>query len=402
MTDIYIYDAVRTPRGKGRAGGALSGCTPQALVGTLTEALEARTSPDAVRRAASLTLGCVTQFGAQGGHIALVSRLAAGLPETMRAVTLNNFCVSGLTAVAAAADEAAARRDARLRLAGGVEMMSRAPFMADQGFHYSDPETSASLGYVPVVLSADLMAAREGLTREALDAVTARSHARAARAWARGGLDEVIAVAGRDGAVILAADECVRADMTLERLSALKPAFAALGAQGYDARMLAACPELDEISHVHTLAHCPPLADAAALVLLGARDAGEAAGIRPKARIRALEQTAGDPVLQLTSGFAAMERALDAAGARLADMERIEFMEAFAAVPAKFERDYAPDPERVNPDGGHLAMGHPMGATGAILVAALLAGLERQDASTGLAVAHGGSGVGAAIIIERV
>ncbi|WP_429910885.1 acetyl-CoA C-acyltransferase [Glycocaulis sp.] len=402
MTQTYIYDAVRSPRGKAKDDGGLAALKPHALTGQLIEALAARNGADAVSQAASLTLGCVGQVGAQGGHIALVTRLHAGLPDVVRALTINNYCVSGLTAVGMAASEADASGDDRLRLSGGVEMMSAVPFMGDKAHYYADAKTAAALRYVPVALSADLMATMEGFSKDDLDAVTARSHNRAAAAWERGGLSEVIAIKGEDGQVMLDRDESVRAGTTPEGLGRFAPAFAEMGAAGFDAVMLKARPELNAINHVHSVANCPPVCDGAALALVGSKGAGEAAGIKPKARIRAAVEATGDPVLQLTAGFAAMEQILKETGLKLSDFDRIEFMEAFAATPVKFERDYKPDMDKVNPEGGHLAMGHPMGASGAILLATMLGGLERSGGSLGLIVAHGGSGVGSAMVVERV
>lgn len=399
--DIYLYDAVRTPRGKSKDTGGLAEFTPHELVRQLVAALKSRTSPEAIDRTAALTLGCVGQIGAQGGHLALVSRLHARLPEAVRALTINNYCVSGMTAVGLSAHEAASFGDDRLRLAGGVEMMSRVAFMGDHAFYYDDPETARNLRYVPVVLSADLMATMEGFTKADLDAVTARSHQRAAAAmeYER---NEIVAAKRADGSIALERDECVRPGTTVEALSAMEPAFGELGAKGFDTVMLKARPELNEIRHLHSVANCPPTCDGASLVLLGSKAAGEAAGLKPRARIRALAEATADPVLQLTAGFAALDSVVERAEMALGDFDRIEFMEAFAATPVKFERDYAPDIDKVNPEGGHLAMGHPMGASGAILISTLLAGLERQGGTTGLAVAHGGSGVGSAIVIERV
>ena len=402
MTDIYIYDAVRLPRGKAKDTGGLAACTPHELIAQLVAALEERSSEEAVLGAASLTLGCVGQVGAQGGHLALVSRLHSGLPETMRAVTLNNFCVSGLTAAGAAADDAAASGDDRLRLAGGVEMMSRVPFMGDKAFYYADPEVSQALRYVPVALSADLMATREGFSKDALDEVTARSHQRAAAAWETGGLDEVVPAHGADGETRLERDEAVRAGTTVEALSGMEPAFAELGAKGYDKLMTDALEDVDRVEHLHSVANCPPPCDGAALALIGSKAAGEAKGLKPKARILARAEATADPVLQLTAGFKAMDAALHKADVTLADLDRIEFMEAFAATPVKFERDYKPAIDKVNPEGGHLAMGHPMGASGAILLSTLVGGLQRQDGKLGLVVAHGGSGVGSAMVVERL
>lgn len=402
MTHTYIYDAIRSPRGKAKDDGGLAHLKPHALTAQLIAALGARNGEEAVKDAASLTLGCVGQVGAQGGHLALVTRLHAGMPDSMRALTINNYCVSGLTAVGMAASEADASSDDALRIAGGVEMMSAVPFMGDKAYYYADRETASALRYVPVALSADLMATMEGYTKDDLDSVTARSHQRATAAWEKGGLDEIIAITGEDGQVRLTHDESVRAGTNIEGLARFGPAFAEMGAAGFDAVMLKARPELKEINHLHSVANCPPVCDGAALALVGSKAAGEAAGIKPKARIRAFTEATGDPVLQLTAGFAAMDQLLARTGLNLSDFDRIEFMEAFAATPVKFERDYAPDLDKVNPEGGHLAMGHPMGASGAILLATMVAGLERSGGTLGLIVAHGGSGVGSAMVVERV
>ncbi|WP_440958676.1 acetyl-CoA C-acyltransferase [Oceanicaulis sp. LC35] len=400
--DMYIYDAVRSPRGKSKPNGGLAALTPHELVRQLIAALAERNGDQVATEAASLTLGCVGQIGAQGGHLALVSRIHAELPPSVRALTINNFCVSGLTAIGLAAQDGLVSGDDRLRLAGGVEMMSRVPFMGDGAFYYDDPETARRLNYVPVVLSADLLATMEGFEKADLDRVTARSHQRAAAAWERGGLTEVIAMRDAEGEIALAHDECVRSSTTEDSLARMEPAFVEMGAQGFDKIMVDNAPGVDAIRHVHSVANCPPTCDGAGLSLIGSRAAGERMGLKPRARIKAMAEASADPTLQLTAGFAAMEQVLVKAGMTLSDFDRIEFMEAFAATPVKFERDYAPDLDRVNPDGGHLAMGHPMGATGAILTATMVSGLERDNGQFGLIVTHGGSGVGSAMIVERV
>lgn len=402
LTDAYIYDAVRTPRGKGREGGALAGLGPHELTARLIAALKTRAGADAVDSASALILGCVGQVGCQGGNIALVSRLHAGLPHHVTAWTLNNFCVAGLTAAGQAAAMASAGEN-RLMLAGGVEMMSQVPFMGDQASYYTAPDLARALRYAPVALSADLLATKAGLDRAALDHEVITSHQRAARAWAEGRNDAaVIPVRGPDGTMVLERDDCIRPGMDQAALDAMPAAFEKLGAAGYDAMMLAANPGLERIEHLHSIAHCPPMADGAALALIGSKAAGEAAGLKPLARIRACIDRGGDPVDQLTAGFAAMDALLRQTGLSLRDFDRIEFMEAFAAVPALFRRDRDADRDRVNVNGGHLAMGHPMGATGAILLTTLVHELIRCGGSLALAVAHGGSGTGSAMIIERV
>lgn len=401
LNDAYIYDALRTPRGKGREDGALAGLGPHELVAQLVAALKRRTSPHAIDSAGAMILGCVGQVGSQGGNIALVSRLHAGLPHEVAAWSLNNFCVAGLTAAGQAAALASAG-ESRLMLAGGVEMLSQVPFMGDKASYYCDPDLARALRYAPVALSADLMATKEGLDRAALDAEVLQSHQRAAQAWAGGRhAGAVIPVHGPDGAVLLEQDECIRPSMDQAALDALPPAFAKLGAAGYDAMMLAAHPGLEQVVHLHSVAHCPPLADGAALALIGSKSAGEAAGLKPLGRIRARADAAGDPVDQLTAGFAAMDALLKQTGLTLRDFDRIEFMEAFAAVPALFRRERDADPQRINVNGGHLAMGHPMGASGAILLTTLVHELARCGGALGLVVAHGGSGAGSAMIVER-
>ncbi|MFC3069195.1 acetyl-CoA C-acyltransferase [Phenylobacterium soli] len=399
--DVYVFDAARTPRGKGRPGGALAAIPPVALVEQLVRALERRNGAEAVRAAGHFTLGCVTQVGGQGGHVALAARIRAGLPDSVACLTINNFCVSGLSAVADAARRVATGQ-VDLALAGGVESMSQAPFLADRADYYSDMALAAQMGWAPVGLAADLMATREGLPREALDAMVLRSHARAAAAWRDGRYDgRVIPVLGADGTVALANDENIRDFGDGATLARLEPVFAAAGAQGYDEILVGNTPGLNKVEHVHTVAHCPPIADGAALVLVGSAEAGQRYGLTPLARVRAVAECADDHVLQLTAGFRAMEQVVARAGLALDQVGAVEFMEAFAAAPALFERDYPCDPARVNPNGGHLAMGHPMGATGAVLTTTLLDDMVQLEAETGLVVATGGVGVGAAMVLER-
>lgn len=401
MNDVYVFDAVRSPRGKGRPDGALAGVAPPLLVSQLVEALRARCGAAAVDSVNALVLGCVTQTGAQGGHVAIAAKLLAGLPYAVAPLTINNFCVSGLSAIAAAMRRIAAD-DASLVLAGGVESMSQVGFMTDAASYYTDMALAARMGWAPVGVGADALAAVEGVGREDLDRFALLSNRRAAQAWAAGRYAKrVIAIRGDNGDIALAADENIRDHGDGAKLAGLPPVFAGVGAAGFDEIVCARLGIL-ALPHVHTAAHCPPIADGAGLVLLGGRDAGARFGLQPVARIVALAEAAGDPTLQLTAGFAAMESALAKADARLSDMDAIEFMEAFAVTPVKFERDYRPDIDKVNVNGGHLAMGHPMGATGAILFGALLDALETVDGARGLVVATGGVGVGVAAVIERL
>lgn len=401
-TAVYLYDGLRTPRAKGRAakgdrpGGALSETAPQALVTTLIDAIEAR-APGIKARTTRLSLGCVGQIGPQGGHIALVSRLAAGLPDSTAVRTLNNNCVSGLSAVMDAALWTG--RDGGLALAGGVEMLSQVGFLADKASYYTDPATTADLRWAPPVLGAELIATIDGIDKAELDVVTHRSHQRAHAAWERGFYDShVVPVQNAAGETLIARDALIRPHMSPDDLAAMPPAFAAQGAAGFDAMMLRVFPDLPQINHVHSIANCPGMADGAAMILLGT----DHPDLTPRARIVDYVETAGDPVLQLAAGFTALDIILARQSLLVDDIDRWEFMEAFAAPPVKFLRDYGVDPDRVNVNGGHLAMGHPMGATGAILLAALLCELEASGTRRGMVVAQAGGGIGAAMLIERV
>lgn len=400
--DVYVFDAVRTPRGKGSPKGSLASVPPTNLTTQLVDALRARNGDDAIAAIDVFALGCVTQIGAQGGHIGLAARVQAQLPDDSAVLTINNFCVSGLSALSEAARRVALG-ESKLALAGGVESMSQVAFMTDNAPYYTDPKLIQHMAWAPPGLAADLLAAREGIGRDALDAATLRSHQRALAAWQAGRYARrVIPIRDAAGEIALAHDENIRDYAEGEALKAYKPVFAEMGAARFDTVLLAHYPDMAKLEHTHTLAHCPPIADGAALALIGAREAGEALGLKPVARVRAFAETGGDHVLQLTAGFRAMDLALQRAKLSLHDIGAIEFMEAFAAVPVKFERDYAPDMNRVNPNGGHLAMGHPMGATGAILFAAALDSMEDLDSELGLVVATGGVGVGAAMVLERV
>ena len=276
LSNVFIYDAVRTPRGKGRPpkndkpGGALSSVSPHDLVAGLSDVLHKRNS-NIDGQISRLTLGCVGQVGPQGGHIALVSRLAAELPDTTAVTTINNYCVSGLTAVNQSAAWAHTKSDA-LIMAGGVECLSQVGFLADKANYYTDPALAKRLKWIPPVLGAELIASIEGFTKPDLDEITLMSHKRAAKAWENGHYDHSVAPVERDGEVLLDTDELIRKNMTLEKLETMLPAFAEQGAAGFDAMMLAEHPELDEISHIHSIANCPGMVDGAALVLLGGEE----------------------------------------------------------------------------------------------------------------------------------
>lgn len=375
-----IVDAVRTPRGKARPDGGLAQETPHGLVAKLVQAIEDRGGSP--RDVDQLILGCVGQVGAQGGHIGMVAKFSAGLTDRTVTHTLNNFCASGLSAIGNAAAAIEAGQVDRA-LAGGVEMMSRVGFMADGADYYTAEEFEPRLRYIPVALAADLLAVKLGITREQLDSVALESQRRSALA------EEVPALlASRITIGALDREEAVRPS-TAERFAKLPPAFAEL-AKAYTGPL-----EGQAIEHRHTVAHAPPMADGAGLALLAS--SGSA-----RARILAYAEAGGDPRDSLLAGFDAMDRALSTVGLGLPDMDRIEFMEAFAVVAAHFLKSRPVDPAKVNVSGGHLAKGHPMGATGAILTSTLLDALDEFGGRLGLVVATGAQGVGAAMVVERL
>lgn len=377
----YIVDAVRTPRGKARPEGGLAALKPQDLVAGLIEAIEAR--GHAAKQAEGLYLGSVGQVGAQGGHVALVSKLKAGLSDEAFAISLNNYCVSSLTAVGEAASKVASGQ-AKTVLAGGVEMMSRVPFMADRADYYSDLSFEPRARYIPVAVAADRLAGDLGISREELDAVALTSQQRAAAAEGTALNASRIAMNG------LEVDEAIRPKTSAETLAAMPPAFEAMAAPYAEAL------EGQTITYQHTLSHAPPMTDGASMALISASPEGA------RARIVASVEIGGDPYASLTAGFAAMEKALQKAGLSLADMDRIEFMEAFAVTIARFLRDYPAAHDRVNVGGGHIAKGHPMGASGVILLSSLLDALDACQGRYGLVVAAGAQGVGSAMIVERL
>jgi acetyl-CoA C-acetyltransferase/acetyl-CoA acyltransferase len=385
VTDVFLFDAVRTPRGKARLDGGLADLSPQELVRTQIEALKDR-GGGAIERAEALLLGCVTQSGAQGANIALISKLHSGLDDSVAALTINNYCASGLSAIGQAIAMVGSGQ-ANAVLAGGVEMMSQTPFMSDKASYYSDESLPPRARYIPPVLAADRLANAEGLGRLALDAVALVSQQRATAAEHDPQLQHSRIAVGK-----LAGEECIRPTTTAESLAAAAPAFGALQADFAGALGGAG------FEPIHTLAHAPPVCDGAALALVG----GSGIGAYPRARVLAYAESGGDPEASFTAGLAAMDKALARAGLSLDQIDRIEFMEAFAVTIAKFLRDREPHPERVNVAGGHLAKGHPMGASGAILTSTLLDTLDAAKASLGLIVTTGATGVGAAMIVERL
>ncbi|HZN72148.1 MAG TPA: acetyl-CoA C-acetyltransferase [Micromonosporaceae bacterium] len=407
--EAFIYGAVRTPRGRGKPaangkpGGALYEVKPVSLVVGLIDDLRKRFPTLDPAVIDDLILGCVTAVGDQGMVIARTAALLAGLPDTVAGVTLNRFCASGLEAVNTAAQKVRAGWD-DLIIAGGVESMSRIPMGSDGGAIMMDPESGYAIGVVPQGISADLLATIEGFSRSDVDSYAATSHARAAKAWADGAFDRsVVAVRDRIGQTILDRDEHIRPDTTPETLAALESSFAGIGELGgFDAVALQRYHWVERIDHVHTAGNSSGIVDGAALVLVGSEAAGYAQGLTPRARVVSAAVTGSEPLIMLTGPTMAAQKALAKARLRVDQIDLFEVNEAFAAVPLRFIKDLDLDPEAVNVNGGAIAMGHPLGATGAMLVGTLLDELERRELRYGLATLCVGGGMGIATIIERL
>jgi acetyl-CoA C-acetyltransferase len=398
--EAFIYDAVRTPRGRARPDGALAGVKPIDLLAGLFRSLEERTALDTAR-VDDIVLGCNTQTGEQGADIAKIASLYAGWDHNPSGATLNRFCCSGLDALATAA----AKVDAGvsdLVVAGGVESMSRVPMLSDAGPWFADPEVAAVTGFVHMGISADLVATVSDISRGACDAFACESHARAGRAGDEGRFDRSLApVRDGEGEMLLDRDEGIRDGMTIEKLAALPPAFAEMAAAGMGEVVRSRHPEVAELQHVHTVATAPQMVDAASLLLVGSRAAGEALGLPPRARIAAAANASVEP-LMLTAPAPATLRALERARMTVGDVDLFEMNESFAAVAIEYMRRLGLEPDQVNPNGGAIAMGHPLGATGGILTMTLLDELERRNMEVGVVAIPGGAGIGAAMVVERV
>ena len=402
--DAYVLDVVRTPRGRASSRGSLHGRTAIDLVVHLQRALVDRTGLDP-ERVDDVTLGCATQVDEQGADLARTASLLAGWGPSVPGVTLNRFCASGIDAVGQTAARVRAG-DLDLAVAGGVESVSRVPMFADRGALYADPAVVRRLGSVHMGIAADLNATLEGFTREELDAYGLETQTKAARAREEGAFARsLVPVPADDDGPGLDHDELVRPDTTAASLAALPPAFAQLGADGQDALALAAADgirPLNRIDHLHTVGTSPAVADAACLLLVGSARAARETGLAPRARVVAAASTAVDPVVMLTAGQSAVEQVIARAGLSPADIDVFEFAEAFAALCLRFRRDLDVGPDRMNPNGGTMAMGHAFGATGAILVGQCVEELERRGGRWGVAAVSGAAGLGTAVLVERV
>jgi acetyl-CoA C-acetyltransferase len=402
-SEAFVYDAIRTPRGRGKPTGSLHGSKPIDLVVGLIGALRARHPGLDPQRLDDLVLGVVTPIGDQGADLARAAVLAAGLPDTVGGVQLNRFCASGLEAVNIAAQKIRSGWD-HLVLAGGVESMSRVPMGSDGGAWSMDPRTSYDTSFVPQGISADLIATLEGFDREAVDSYAVQSQERAARAWSAGYFaSSVVTVADQNGLCVLDRDEHMRPGTSVASLARLRPSFAALGEQvGFDTVALQRYHWVERIEHVHHAGNSSGIVDGAALVLLGDEQTGRALGLRPRARIVATATSGADPTIMLTGPIPATHKLLAATGLTTADIDLYEVNEAFAAVVLKYQKELGIPPEKVNVNGGAIAMGHPLGATGAMLVGTVLDELERRQARRGVVTLCVAGGMGVATLIERV
>ncbi len=403
IPEAFVYDAIRTPRGRGKATGSLHEVKPIDLVIGLLHALLERNPGVDPKRIEDVVLGCVGAVGDQGFDIAKTAAIAAGLPDTVAGVQLSRFCASGLESV----NQAAARIRAGfedLIVAGGVESLSRVPMGSDGGAWANDPATALTTNFIPQGVSADLIATINGYTRADVDAYAVQSQQRAAAAWDSGAFtDSVIPVTDRNGMVILDHDEHIRRGATVEAMGQLPPSFLRPGRDGgFDAVALESYHWLDGIDHVHHAGNSSGLVDGAALVLVGSEQAGKDLGLTPRARVVSYALSGADPIIMLTGPAPACRRALDRAGLAAADMDLVEMNEAFAAVAMHFRDEMGYTDDIVNVNGGAIAMGHPLGATGAMLLGTIIDELDRRQLRYGLVTLCIGGGMGIASVLERL
>jgi acetyl-CoA C-acetyltransferase len=402
MSDAYIYDAVRTPRGRGKVDGSLHEVSTLGLAVTALSAIKARNKLKGLE-VDDVILGCVDPVGEAGGDIARASALAAGFGDSVPGVQINRFCASGLDAVNfAAAQVMSGQHD--LAIGGGVESMSRVGIGASGGAWPVDPAIAIPSYFMPQGVSADLIATKYGFSREDVDAYAVESQKRAALAWEEGRFNRSIApVKDVNGLVILDRDEHLRPGTDMQSLGALKPSFTLMGEMGgFDAVAIQAHPELESVNHVHHAGNSSGIVDGAAAVLVGSKEAGERIGAKPRAKIRAFANIGSEPAMMLTGPIDVTKKLLARAKMTIADMDLIEVNEAFAAVVLRFLQAFAADPAKVNVNGGAIALGHPLGATGAMLVGTALDELERSGKAIALVTLCIGAGMGTATIIERV
>ena len=402
MTDAFIFDAVRTPRGKGRSSGALHGNTPISLAITALQALRERNQLD-TSFVDDVILGCVEPAGEQGADIARVAVIAAGYHESAAGVQINRFCASGLEACNMAAAKVMSGQSP-LVIGGGVESMSRVPMGSSGGAWSADPAVAIPTYFVPQGISADLIATLYGHSRNDVDSYAVESQRRAALAWAEGRFAKsIVPVRDVNGCVVLERDEHMRADTTLASLTKLEPAFKVQGEKyGFDAVAMQRYPELERMTHIHHAGNSSGIVDGAAAVLIGSAEAGKQLGLKPRARIRSFASIGSEPTIMLTGPSYSAEKALKLAGMKASDIDLYELNEAFASVVLRFMEVMKVPHDKMNVNGGAIAMGHPLGATGGMILGTVLDELERRNLSTGLVTLCVGAGMGTATIIERV
>ncbi len=400
--EALIYDAIRTPRGRGKKTGSLYEVKPISLVVGLIDEIRRRYPGLDPERIDDVILGVVSPLGDQGSVIAKTAAIRAGLPHTTAGVQLNRFCASGLEAVNTAAEKVRSGWH-DLILAGGVESMSRVPMGSDGGAWALDPETSYETRFIPQGIGADLIATLEGFSREDVDAFATESQARAAKAQANGFFARsVVPVKDRNGLTVLDHDEFIRPGTTVEGLAGLKPSFEMIGEMGgFDAVALQTYHTVEKINHVHTAGNSSGIVDGAALVAIGNEQTGKDLGLTPRGRVVATAVSGADPTIMLTGPAPATRKVLKRAGMSMNDIDLVEINEAFAAVVLRYMRDMDLSPEKVNVNGGAIAMGHPLGATGAMILGTVLDELERRDLQYGLCTLCVGGGMGVATIVER-
>jgi acetyl-CoA C-acetyltransferase len=403
MTDAFIYDAVRSPRGKGRPDGSLHELTSVALSAKVLNAVKERNGLEG-HAVEDVIWGNVTQVGEQGGCLARSAVLASDLDERIPGLAINRFCASGMEAVNLAANQVRGGAG-HAYIAGGVEMMGRVPMGSDGAAIAVDPGLAMKTYFVPQGISADIIATEYGFTRDQADALAMESQRRAAVAWKEGRFAKsVLTITDQNGLPILSTDEYMRPGTDMQALGALKPAFKDMGESmpGFDKVAMMKYPHLERINHIHHAGNSSGIVDGAAAVLIGDAAFGKSHGLKPRARIRATAKIGTDPTIMLTGPVPATQKILADSGLQIGDIDLFEVNEAFASVVLRFQQAFDVDPDLVNVNGGSIAMGHPLGATGAIIIGTLLDELERQDKAMGLATLCIASGMGAATIIERV
>lgn len=397
----YIYDAIRTPRGKGKKDGALHQASPIWLTRTLLKEMQQRHHLD-TSLVDDIVLGCVTPVGEQGSDIARIAALDAGWDQRVAGVTLSRYCASGLESINLAAAKVMSGME-EMVVAGGVESMSRVPMGSDGGAWYMDPRVNDATGFVPQGVGADTIATLKGFSRSDVDEFATESHRRAAAAWEKGYFDKsVVPVKDINGLLLLDKDETIRPNTDVTTLAKLNPSFAMPGQMGFDSVILDKYTTIEKVNHVHHAGNSSGIVDGAAICLIGSAAAGDKAGLKPRAKITMAAVIGSEPSIMLTGPTPACKKALDKAGMQAFDIDLWEINEAFAAVPMNTASDFGISLDKVNVNGGAIAMGHPLGATGAMLMTTVLDELERCDLKTAMVTLCVGGGMGIATIIERV